>query len=318
MHSNSSGTPMDKASNQNLSGHALLRFLLVVFGVGALAQLMMRGGVHPAWALAAMWAPTTAALVASSSSRRRVWAAIRRPAWRWLPFAFLLGVGPRLVKAASLWITGNGAWDAAHLELSPDRASIKAVHHLGTLFPVDHQSFALFALNVGLSIAIGACVVALIGGVGEELGWRAVLQPELERRFGRVKGTFLVGLIWAYWHLPANLAGYNDGQHPRWNALVLFPAAVVAVSFGLAWLTRRSESVWPAALAHGANNTVGQNFLIAPSSWAADSLIEIAATLLVYAPFIWAAARRAQASSVGPVGWPGNPLHEKAGAQAGD
>jgi membrane protease YdiL (CAAX protease family) len=135
-------------------------------------------------------------------------------------------------------------------------------------------------------------VTALIGGIGEELGWRGFLQPALERRWGPFKGTVAVGLIWAYWHLPANLMGYNDARHPLLNAFLFFPIAVVAMSFGFAWLTRKSGSAWPAAFAHGANNTIGSAFLMTPESWSADAATELLAVLLVSAVFVRASLQR--------------------------
>ncbi|WP_366519799.1 CPBP family intramembrane glutamic endopeptidase [Nocardioides sp.] len=39
-------------------------------------------------------------------------------------------------------------------------------------------------------------------GVGEELGWRGLLQPRLERRHSTVASAGLVSLPWAARHLP--------------------------------------------------------------------------------------------------------------------
>jgi membrane protease YdiL (CAAX protease family) len=133
-------------------------------------------------------------------------------------------------------------------------------------------------------------MVALIA-VGEEVGWRGVLQPSMEARYGHVRGTLCVGRIWAYWHLPVNLMGYNDSSHPLLSSLVLFPVALVAISFVLAWLTRTSQSVWPAAFAHGAHNTISPAFLLRANGWAADSTADLVGTLLVAAIVIAEAAR---------------------------
>jgi uncharacterized protein len=42
----------------------------------------------------------------------------------------------------------------------------------------------------------------IIGGGLEELGWRGVAQPELERRFNPVVAAIIVAFFWALWHLP--------------------------------------------------------------------------------------------------------------------
>jgi O-antigen/teichoic acid export membrane protein len=63
---------------------------------------------------------------------------------------------------------------------------------------------------------------------------------------------------------------YNDPLHPFITAISVFPLFTIAMSFVLAWLTRESRSVSPAALAHGANNVIGSAFLIVPNGWTAD------------------------------------------------
>ena len=42
----------------------------------------------------------------------------------------------------------------------------------------------------------------ILGGGLEELGWRGVAQPMLERRFNRITSAAIVGVLWALWHLP--------------------------------------------------------------------------------------------------------------------
>lgn len=278
-----------------LSNAALGRFLAVAFMGGTLVQLL---AVHAGsrdggsgWLLLTMWTPALAALTTGRAARRMAWGALRKSGGRWLGIGLLVGWAPGLLKAVLLAATGAGRWDTNHFELAADSRSIQAIHHLGTVLGPGPQGFPFFALNLLISITLGSTVTALIGGLGEELGWRAVLQPALDRRFGRFAGTCLVGLLWAYWHLPVNLAGYNDTTHAAWNALVLFPFGVVGMSFGFAWLFRRSGSVWPCALAHGANNTLGAAFLMVARGWTADALTELVPLLLVGGVFAWWSSR---------------------------
>ncbi len=278
-------------SINELATAALGRFLAVAFVGGTLTQILaVRAGLRSGgvgWLLLTMWMPALAALTTCRAARGMAWASLRRSGGHWLGAGLLVGWAPGLLKAALLAATGTGRWDADHFELAPDGRSIQAVHHLAVVLGTGPQGFLVFTLNLFLSIALGSTVAALVGALGEELGWRAVLQPAFERRFGRFAGTCLVGLLWAYWHLPVNLAGYNDAAHPAWTALVLFPVGVVAVSFGFAWLFRRTGSVWPCALAHGANNTLSTAFLVVARGWTADNVMELVSLLLVGSVFAW-------------------------------
>jgi membrane protease YdiL (CAAX protease family) len=103
---------------------------------------------------------------------------------------------------------------------------------------------------------IPASLMALPLMFGEEFGWRAYLQQKL-MPLGPRKALLLLGVIWTVWHWPAIALGYEYG-FGYWGAPVVGPllflwyVVPLAVVFG--WLTIRSGSVWPAAVAHGVNN----------------------------------------------------------------
>jgi len=109
---------------------------------------------------------------------------------------------------------------------------------------------------VQTAYAVGVSLRGLPLAFGEEFGWRAYLQPRL-MSLGPRKAVLLVGVIWAVWHWPSIFLGYNYGL-AYWGAPVVGPLLWVWVllpsSVFLGWLTLRSGSVWPAAIAHGVNN----------------------------------------------------------------
>jgi membrane protease YdiL (CAAX protease family) len=41
----------------------------------------------------------------------------------------------------------------------------------------------------------------IIGGIGEEIGWRSFLQPALEYKASKIISAITVGLIWGLWHI---------------------------------------------------------------------------------------------------------------------
>jgi membrane protease YdiL (CAAX protease family) len=296
--------------HRTTSGHtntaALVRFLAVTFGAGFALQLAaaaagFKTGGGQALLLATMWAPALGVLAAGGELRAGAWAAVRRHPWRWVPAAFVLGLGPQLLQRVLLVLGGASTWDSKHVELAADGGSVAGVHGLGMVLGVGPQGFAFFALNLLVTLFVASVFAGAIGGLGEEIGWRGLLQPELERRLGAWRGTFLTGLIWAAWHLPANLAGYNDPAHPGIGTFLVFPLEVVAMGVGLAWLTRRTGSVWPAALAHGANNTIGAGLLVLPTSWAADTVAGLLGSAVVVAVVLLLARRdRAAAPGAAP------------------
>jgi len=122
------------------------------------------------------------------------------------------------------------------------------------------SKLAAYAGNVFVT---GACFSLLnaVVALGEEIGWCGFLQGQLIMRLGAMRGIALLGVIWSFWHLPALLAGYNCPQHPFLGAFVLFPIQLVGASCFLGWLTLKAKSFWPAAITHGAVNSIQQGVL---------------------------------------------------------
>jgi membrane protease YdiL (CAAX protease family) len=63
------------------------------------------------------------------------------------------------------------------------------------------------------------------------------------------------------WHLPAQLAGYNFPDNPIFGSFIISPIELIAVSFFLGWLTLKSGTFIPAAIAHGAGNSIQEGVI---------------------------------------------------------
>jgi membrane protease YdiL (CAAX protease family) len=96
----------------------------------------------------------------------------------------------------------------------------------------------------------------IFGPLFEETGWRGFALPRMQHRFGPLRGTLLLGLLWGGWHfflyLPAWLhGGAVDGV----VSLVLFVAFTVAVSVVFTWLSNNTRaSLLLVMLLHGSIN----------------------------------------------------------------
>lgn len=95
----------------------------------------------------------------------------------------------------------------------------------------------------------------LTSGLGEEAGWRGILQPILQHLYGPLRGTLMVAVVWAGWHAPFffYLPNYASMGLP---AIAGFVASLAAGAVVLAWLRNVTGSVLPCIVWHGAFNTV--------------------------------------------------------------
>lgn len=169
--------------------HALGPFLLLTFGLtwGLFALFLVAPGAvtrwlgppsgsHPLFVLA-VWAPALAALaVVGRTTGTR---GLRR---------FLGRLG--------LWRAPRRWW--AFLVLG-----MPAVFYAGALLAGTGRAGLLPEVGPGELLLAG--VFMLLLGPVEEIGWRGVALPLLQRRLSPLAAGLVVGLVWAVWHVPAFL-----------------------------------------------------------------------------------------------------------------
>jgi uncharacterized protein len=105
-----------------------------------------------------------------------------------------------------------------------------------------------------IQLLVQVVIMTLTFSLGEELGWRGYLLPQL-LSVGRTRALVLVGLIWAAWHMP--LIFLTPLYHSAGNRLIVLPlfvGTIVAASFVFGYLRILTGSVWPASLAHSVHN----------------------------------------------------------------
>lgn len=247
-----------------MSRSVLIRFLAILLAVSWLVQglaiFFVRDLNSPSatpWLIAMMFFPTVGLLIYRFGFNKRAFAGVRFGPGNLLylvPAALI----PALIALVVVAIVQLAGWGTCEFfQFSKAGVDLqKGPWVLG----VGGHSWLMFIVNV----AATAILYSLINGVvavGEEFAWRGVLQPHMIGHFGVLGGIALLGLVWACWHLPANLSGYNYPHTPVLGGLVLFPALLVADSFIMAWLTLRARSFWPAVIMHGSGNGIQEGIL---------------------------------------------------------
>ena len=91
----------------------------------------------------------------------------------------------------------------------------------------------------------------IIGGGVEEIGWRGLLQPQLEKKFPHIIAAVSVGIIWAFWHLPLWFIAGTSQHNMNFG---WFCINAIMLSFFIGSVTYVSKSIFMAILAHASIN----------------------------------------------------------------
>ncbi len=130
----------------------------------------------------------------------------------------------------------------------------KANIPLGNI-PLFGSILIIFALNL-----IVAPIINLPILLGEEVGWRGFLYPNLVALFKKA-GLVIGGIIWGLWHLPMILMGLNYPSNPILGILFMI---IFCISWGiiLQYFYRKSKSIFSVGLAHGIMNWAGTTVML--------------------------------------------------------
>jgi len=92
------------------------------------------------------------------------------------------------------------------------------------------------------------------GPLGEELGWRGFLLPELQQRFSNFKSAIIIGIVWFIWHLPLFWAPFGtlvSGSPITLLTVLTYFIMLLCLSIIITWLVINSKgSILIAILFH--------------------------------------------------------------------
>ena len=109
-------------------------------------------------------------------------------------------------------------------------------------------------------------LLSLISGpLNEEFGWRGYALDRLLVRFGFIRGSLLLGFIWAIWHLPwyftPGQAQYNLMQDSVFHAVMFIPSVMLLSVFVSFVYVKTDRSILAGALVHMFSNLIGSQLL---------------------------------------------------------
>jgi membrane protease YdiL (CAAX protease family) len=233
-------------------------FLVLTFGSSSLFYYLIaaQGGIHNGGGLLAfplMWCPGIAALVTQLIFSR----SLRGMGWGWgkTRYQLVSFFLPLLYAAVAYGVI----WGSGLAPLSDTRIVATLSEQLESDGLKALSRTQLLAIYLGATLTFGV-VINCVAALGEEIGWRGWLVPQLAKVRSYSQTAWISGLIWSAWHYPLLLfAGYTNEGLPSWYALLCFTAMVLGQSFAMTWLRLKSGSLWTGMFVHASHNLFVQS-----------------------------------------------------------
>lgn len=218
-------------SEQQMARKKIWFFLILTTLFSAVMWVWAVVGTMPSNGILLLtWCPGLAAII----TQRVYHKTVAGLGWRWgktrYQFAsYLIPIGYAGIAYGLVWLLGLG--------------------ELG-----ESPTHTLFSFFVTTSLFIG------FAALGEEVGWRGLLVPELAKLTGFTNVSLISGVIWAVWHYPLIfLLGYHGGTDILYSTLC-FTVMATGISFVYTWMRIKSGSVYTAMFLHLAHNLYIQQY----------------------------------------------------------
>ena len=247
----------------------VVKYLIWAFVIAYILQIgaafLYNSGDRVIWQMpvaAAMYAPALAVLLAGGKFRSMGWKPRIRKNIRPILIAWFAPLLLTAVGASLYFLIFPG-----HFVLTGEYMIASGAEEALSQMEAQGVSFLTYFLISIIGCITYAPAINVFVALGEEIGWRGFLYPQLKTRFGRKKGWILGGIIWGAWHWPLIcLIGYEYGTATG-NAkgyigapivgMLLF--CVITVGLGILHdrLYEKSRCIWVPAIFHGAVNAAG-------------------------------------------------------------
>lgn len=234
----------------------------LAYAVQFIAARIINGGNRMAGQLviaAMMFVPALGVLLSGAGFRDMGWKLQIRRNIKPILIAWFAPVALTVVGAGLYFLVFPG-----HFDLSGQYLAASAGAEILQKMEAQGLSNSLYILISAVSAVTYAPLLNGVFALGEEIGWRGFLYPQLKARFGRRKGWLLGGAIWGAWHWPLIwLIGYEYGAaagnaagYAGFPVVGMLLFCVITAGWGILhdWLYEKSGIIWVPAILHGAIN----------------------------------------------------------------
>ena len=114
---------------------------------------------------------------------------------------------------------------------------------------IQNKMFALSVISLFINYPL-----TIIAFLGEEYGWRYLLMPIMQKKFGMKLGVILLGIVWGLWHIPVDTMFYTEDSVPQMIVGQIITCVFMGIFFGYAYL--KTNNIWVPVAMHFLNNNL--------------------------------------------------------------
>lgn len=204
--------------------------------------------------------------------------------WKYQWLSYLLPLVIASVAYLIIWVAGWGGWYNTEFVLQQMQD-----------YNLSDWSAAGIIVFHFLLTASYSFILLLPSVLGEEIGWRGFLVPELAKFMSFTNVALTSGLIWAVWHWPMMFKGfYGNDVTPLYYQLFFFTLLIVSYSVIMTYLRFKTDSLWTAVIFHMSGNVFLQKVFTPltieneSSAWYMDEFGAVPALVaFAFAIFFW-------------------------------
>lgn len=225
-------------------------FLALAFGLSSIFYVIVNvtQSVNP-WIILLMWMPALGAILACLMLKRPLSTlGFGRWSTRYVLIGYFIPIAYCLIASLGIWTFGFGGF--------PNLTTVNAWAQTAGIATLPPWSLILLFIIIN---GLAGMLFGIATALGEEIGWRGFLVPELYKHLPFAAVALISGLIWASWHYAITGVVYKDAALPSWFWLGTFTVVAVAISFVMAWLRIKSGSIWPSTFLHASHNLFMQS-----------------------------------------------------------
>jgi uncharacterized protein len=230
-------------------------FLLATLLISSVFYLLIIKSGHMsggwgAYVAGLMWSPGFAALLTCKYLGRD----LGTLGWKWGKtryevISYFISLSYAIVIYAFVWLTGlGGVYQKSFVD------EITKSFGLGPM-PAWASIALYFVFTATFTVIRDFATV-----IGEEIGWRGFLVPELAKTHSFPATAMITGFIWAIWHYPILLFADYHSPAPAWYYVPLLTIMLPFLTFVWTWMRLKSGSIWRCVMLHASHNTFIQQF----------------------------------------------------------